>query len=80
MLFFEGRDKWREKGSWEKETEGKKRESVSYTCMANSVKTPHGIWLREERWEVLDRKEIYLLGLLELFYACITYWNTNELV
>lgn len=47
--------------------------------MANSVKTPHSIWLREERLEVLGRKEIYLLGLLELFYACITYSNTNSL-
>lgn len=80
LLFEEGRDKWREKGGWEKEIEGKKRKSVSYTCMANSVKTPHSIWLREERLEVLGRKEIYLLGLLELFYARTTYWNTNELV
>lgn len=48
--------------------------------MANSVKIPHSIWLREERLEVLGRKEIYPLGLLELFYACITYSNTNKLV
>ena len=59
--------------------EGKKRKLVSYTCMANSVKTPHSIWLKEERLEVLGRKEIYLLGQLELFYACITYSNTNSL-
>ena len=81
LLLEEGRDEWREKGGWEKEIERKKkRKLVSYTCMANSVKTPHSIWLREERLEVLGRKEIYPLGLLELFYACITYSNTNKLV